>query len=68
LSANDFQRRCSVLHFSREGLADMAADVRLLSEREGLTAHSASVDLRLAEQTSQAPRQTTPDLIAPRSK
>ncbi|HMF12252.1 MAG TPA: histidinol dehydrogenase [Gemmataceae bacterium] len=68
LSANDFQRRCSVLHFSREGLADMAADVRLLSEREGLTAHSASLDLRLAEQTSQAPRQTTPDLIAPRSK
>jgi histidinol dehydrogenase len=48
LSANDFLRRSSVLSFTREGLALMADDVRLLAEREGLTAHAASVDLRLA--------------------
>ena len=35
LSANDFLRRSSVLSFTREGLARMADDVRLLAEREG---------------------------------
>jgi histidinol dehydrogenase len=47
LSANDFLRRSSVLSFTREGLAELAADVRVLAKREGLTAHAASVDLRL---------------------
>jgi histidinol dehydrogenase len=47
LSANDFLRRSSVLSFTQEGLQQMAADVRLLAEKEGLTAHAASVDLRL---------------------
>jgi histidinol dehydrogenase len=49
LSANDFLRRSSVLAFTREGLAEMAADVRRLAEREGLTAHAASVDVRLTD-------------------
>jgi histidinol dehydrogenase len=48
LTANDFLRKTSVLSFTREGLADMAADVRMLAEKEGLTAHAASVDLRTA--------------------
>jgi histidinol dehydrogenase len=48
LSANDFQHRSSVMSFTRDGLARMADDVRLLAEREGLTAHAASVDVRLA--------------------
>jgi histidinol dehydrogenase len=47
LSANDFLRRTSVLRFSREGLEQFADDVRLLADKEGLTAHRASVDVRL---------------------
>jgi histidinol dehydrogenase len=50
LSANDFLRRSSVLRFTRDGLAQIADDVRLLAEREGLTGHAASVSVRLAEQ------------------
>ena len=48
LSAVDFLRRSSVLHFTQEGLADFAGDVRVLAAKEGLTGHSASVDIRLA--------------------
>ncbi len=47
LSANDFLRRSSVLAFTRQGLEALAADVRLLAQKEGLTAHAASVDIRL---------------------
>ena len=47
LSANDFLRRSSVIHFTRAGLELMAADVRLLAEKEGLTGHAASIDIRL---------------------
>jgi histidinol dehydrogenase len=47
LSANDFLRRSSVLSFTRDGLAQVADDVRLLADKEGLTAHRASVDVRL---------------------
>jgi histidinol dehydrogenase len=47
LSCNDFLRSHSVLHFSREGLAEMAPDVRILATKEGLTAHRASVETRL---------------------
>jgi histidinol dehydrogenase len=37
-----------VLQFTRDGLALMADDVRLLAEREGLTGHAASVSVRLS--------------------
>jgi histidinol dehydrogenase len=47
LSANDFLKRCSVLCFTRAGLEKVANDVRLLAEKEGLTAHAASVSVRL---------------------
>jgi histidinol dehydrogenase len=47
LSANDFLRRSSVLTFTQKGLENLANDVRVLAEKEGLTAHSASVDIRL---------------------
>jgi histidinol dehydrogenase len=47
LSANDFLHRSSVMAFTRAGLTAMADDVRLLAHREGLTAHAASVDVRL---------------------
>ena len=49
LSANDFLRRSSVLSFTREGLAQMADDVIRLAQCEGLTAHAASVEVRLGE-------------------
>lgn len=48
LSANDFQRRSSVIAFTRAGLEAVADDVYLLADKEGLTAHAASVAVRLA--------------------
>jgi histidinol dehydrogenase len=47
LSALDFLRHSSVLHFTRSGLEEVAADVRKLATIEGLTGHQASVDVRL---------------------
>jgi histidinol dehydrogenase len=47
LSANDFLHRSSILSFTREGLEQMAEDVYRLAEREGLTGHAASVEVRL---------------------
>ena len=47
LSANDFLKRSSVLSFTKAGLEKMAGDVCLLAEKEGLTAHAASVSVRL---------------------
>jgi histidinol dehydrogenase len=47
LTANDFLRRSSVLSFTREGLTRLAADVQVLADKEGLTAHAASVTMRL---------------------
>jgi histidinol dehydrogenase len=49
LSANDFQRRSSVLGFTPPALEQMADDVCLLAEKEGLTGHAASVRVRKAE-------------------
>lgn len=46
LSACDFLRRSSVLSFTKDGLAQVAADVLKLAEVEGLTAHAASVTVR----------------------
>ncbi len=47
LCANDFLKRTSLIHVDRVGLSALADDVRLLAEREGLTAHRYSVDIRL---------------------
>jgi histidinol dehydrogenase len=55
LSANDFQRRTSVLSFTRDGLARMAPDVIRLANVEGLTAHAASIEARLVDE-KKAPR------------
>lgn len=46
LSANDFLRSNSVIHFTEQGLEAIADDVLLLAEKEGLTGHAASVALR----------------------
>jgi len=48
LCANDFLKRSSVICYDRAALQFAAADIRLLAAKEGLTAHSASVDIRLA--------------------
>jgi histidinol dehydrogenase len=47
LSANDFMKRSSLIDLSREGLAALAPDIRLLADKEGLSGHRLSVDLRL---------------------
>jgi histidinol dehydrogenase len=52
LSARDFLRSSSVLSFTREALAALADDVRTMADKEGLTAHRASVDIRLQNPVS----------------
>ena len=47
LSANSFLRSASLLHFSRQGMENLAADVRVLATKEGLTGHRASVEVRI---------------------
>jgi histidinol dehydrogenase len=47
LAATDFLKRSSVIQYNAQALRDDADDVRLMAEKEGLTAHSASVDIRL---------------------
>lgn len=49
LSANDFLRTNSVLHFGREGMMRLAPDVQVLATKEGLTAHRGSVEVRMKE-------------------
>ncbi len=47
LSSNDFLRSNSVIHYTEENLREVAADVELLANKEGLTAHAASVTRRV---------------------
>jgi histidinol dehydrogenase len=49
LSSNDFLRSHSVIQFTREGMEAVADDVIRMAEREGLTAHGASVAMRRGE-------------------
>lgn len=49
LCSNDFLKRTSLISVDREGLARIAPDVRLLADKEGLTAHRYSVDVRLED-------------------
>lgn len=49
LSSNDFLKRTSLIYVDRDGLEQLAPDVRLLADREGLTAHRYSVDVRLED-------------------
>ncbi len=48
LSANDFLRSSSVIHFDECGFRQVAPDVQRMADKEGLTAHRNSVDVRLA--------------------
>ncbi len=47
--AVDFLRGNSVIAFSEAGLRRVADDVRAMADKEGLTAHRASVDVRLGK-------------------
>jgi len=49
LSAADFVRRGSIIMFSDRDLRETADDLRMLADREGLSGHRASVDIRLSE-------------------
>ena len=46
LTANDFLRGSSVIHYTETGLRYVAEDIQRLADKEGLTAHRASVDVR----------------------
>jgi histidinol dehydrogenase len=50
LSANDFLRAGSILHFTREGMLGLAGDVQVLATKEGLTGHRASVEVRMGDE------------------
>jgi histidinol dehydrogenase len=47
LCSNDFLKRTSLIHVDQRGLAWLAPDIRMLADKEGLTAHRYSVDVRL---------------------
>ena len=49
LSANDFLKRTSLIQVDRRGLEHLAPDIRMLADKEGLTAHRYSVDVRLED-------------------
>jgi histidinol dehydrogenase len=51
LCVNDFLKRSSLIALSREGLAALAPDIQFLAEKEGLTAHRSSIDLRLSHRS-----------------
>ncbi len=55
LSANDFLKRSSLISLSRRGLRELAPDIRLLADREGLTGHRLSVDLRIEDDIRPGP-------------
>ena len=52
LASTDFLKRSSVICYDQAALQGEADSVRLMAEKEGLTAHSASVDIRLPKQTN----------------
>jgi histidinol dehydrogenase len=54
LCANDFLKRSSVIRYDEAALRAAADDIRLMAAKEGLTAHSASIDVRLAPPESRS--------------
>jgi histidinol dehydrogenase len=38
------------LHFDQDGLRQLAGDVQMLATKEGLTAHRASVEVRMKKE------------------
>jgi histidinol dehydrogenase len=50
LTANDFLRSNSVIAYNARTMQQAAGDVALMADKEGLTAHRASIEVRLKEQ------------------
>ncbi|MSR54147.1 MAG: histidinol dehydrogenase [Gemmataceae bacterium] len=53
LTVNDFRRRTSIVNFTRAGLREIADDVITMANKEGLTAHAASVAARVTDKPLQ---------------
>lgn len=53
LCSNDFLKRSSIIAYNASALSTDADAVRIMADKEGLTAHRASVDLRLDATTIQ---------------
>ncbi len=51
LTANDFLRGGSVISFNQDAMTKIAPHVQRMSDKEGLTAHRGSVDIRLENQS-----------------
>lgn len=49
LCVTDFLKRSSIIAYDRAALVEDAPDVRLMADKEGLTAHRASIDIRLTD-------------------
>jgi histidinol dehydrogenase len=47
LTANDFLRSGSVICFDEQALREIAPDVQRMADKEGLTAHRTSIDIRI---------------------
>jgi histidinol dehydrogenase len=47
LSANTFLKSSSVIHYSQDALSRVAGELKMMTEIEGLTAHWASINVRL---------------------
>lgn len=64
LNANDFRKRTSIIRFTRKGLQEIAEDVIYISNKEGLTGHAASVELRANDNGPAARPKPKPDKLA----
>lgn len=49
LSSNDFLKKTSLIQVDKNGLAHLAPEIRVLADKEGLTAHRYSVDVRFED-------------------
>ena len=65
LNANDFRKRTSVLRFTRNGLKEIAEDVVFLANKEGLTGHAASVEMRANDNGPAARPKPKPEKLIP---
>jgi histidinol dehydrogenase len=68
LNANDFRKRTSVIRFTRNGLREIAEDVIFLANTEGLTAHAASVHMRVQDNGPAARPKPKPEKAAAAKK
>jgi histidinol dehydrogenase len=68
LNANDFRKRTSIMRFSRKGLQQISPDVIHLANTEGLTAHAASVEIRVNDKGPEARPRPKPDKVVAAKK